>query len=61
MTGSRAPLLYPLVAEAARRVDANAVGLVDVGCAAGLSLALDRVRIAYDTGQVLGDRPPRSR
>jgi len=25
MTGSRAPLLYPLVAEAARRVGANAV------------------------------------
>jgi len=55
MTGSHAPLLYPLVAEAARRVGANAVGLVDVGCAAGLSLALDCVRIAYDTGQVLGD------
>src|ERR671936_2482331 len=34
----RCPVLYPAIAEAARRVGANAVGLIDVGCSAGLNL-----------------------
>jgi hypothetical protein len=51
----RCTVLYPAVAEAARRVGANAVGLIDVGCSAGLSLNVDRVGITYDNGQSLGD------
>jgi hypothetical protein len=39
----------------ARRVGANAVGLIDVGCSAGLNLNVDRVGITYSNGQSLGD------
>ncbi|MCE0764415.1 DUF2332 domain-containing protein [Pseudonocardia kujensis] len=48
-------VLYPAVAEAARRVGATAVGLVDVGRSAGLNLSVDRVGITYGTGPALGD------
>ena len=48
-------VLYPAIAEAARRVGATAVGLIDVGCGAGLNLNVDRVGIAYSNGQSLGD------
>lgn len=48
-------VLYPAIAEAARRVGANAVGLIDAGCSAGLDLTVDRVGIAYGNGQSLGD------
>jgi hypothetical protein len=48
-------VLYPVIAEAARRVGANAVGLIDVGCSAGLNLNVDRVGITYSNGQSLGD------
>ncbi|GAA4888100.1 DUF2332 domain-containing protein [Actinomycetospora straminea] len=51
----RATVLHPLVAEAAHRVGADAVGLVDVGCSAGFNLLLDRVAVTYSTGLVLGD------
>ncbi|TWF77657.1 hypothetical protein FHX44_113570 [Pseudonocardia hierapolitana] len=51
----RCPVLYPAIAEAARRVGANAVGLIDVGCSAGLNLNVDRVGITYSNRQVLGD------
>ncbi|MGY1808159.1 DUF2332 domain-containing protein [Blastococcus sp. SYSU D00669] len=51
----RCAVLHPAVAEAAHRVGADAVGLVDVSCSAGLNLFLDRVGIAYGNGQVLGD------
>lgn len=51
----RAAVLYPAVAEAAHRVAATAVGLVAVGCSAGLDLTVDRVGIRYSNGQVLGD------
>jgi hypothetical protein len=51
----RCAVLYPAVAEVARRVGAEAVGLVDVGCSAGLNLNVDRVGIAYSNGQSLGD------
>jgi hypothetical protein len=48
-------VLYPAIAEAARRAGANAVGLIDVGCSAGLNLNVDRVGITYGNGQSLGD------
>lgn len=51
----RCAVLYPAIAEAARRVGANAVGLIDVGCSAGLNLNVDRVGIRYGNGQSLGD------
>ncbi len=51
----RCAVLYPAVAEAARRVGADAVGLIDVGCSAGLDLHVDRVGITYSSGQHLGD------
>ena len=48
-------VLYPAIAEAARRVGADAVGLIDVGCSAGLNLTVDRVGITYGNRQSLGD------
>ena len=51
----RYAVLYPAIAEAARRIDANAVGLIDVACSAGLNLTVDRVGITYSNGQSLGD------
>ncbi len=51
----RCSVLFPAVAEAARRVGANALGLIDVGCSAGLNLNVDRVGITYSNGQRLGD------
>jgi len=48
-------VLYPAIAEAARRLGAKAVGLIDVGCSAGLNLQVDRVGITYSNGQSLGD------
>jgi hypothetical protein len=50
-----APVLYPAIAEAAHRVGADAVGLVDLGCGAGLDLDVARVGIRYGNGQTLGD------
>jgi hypothetical protein len=51
----RCAVLYPAIAEAARRAGANAVGLIDVGCSAGLNLNVDRVAVTYSNGQSLGD------
>jgi hypothetical protein len=51
----RGAVLYPAIAEAARRAGADAVGLIDVGCPAGLNLTTDRAGITYDNGQSLGD------
>jgi len=51
----RCAVLYPAIAEAAHRVGADAVGLVDVACAAGLDLQVDRMGIRYGNGQTLGD------
>jgi hypothetical protein len=48
-------VLYPAIAEAARRVGAHAVGLIDVGCSAAFNLQVDRVGITYSNGQALGD------
>jgi hypothetical protein len=52
----RCAVLYPAIAEAARRAGANTVGLIDVGCGAGLNLNVGRVGITYSNGQSLGDR-----
>ena len=51
----RCAVLYPAIAEAARRAGANALGLIDVGCCAGFNLSVDRVGITYGNGQSLGD------
>ncbi|HKR70947.1 MAG TPA: DUF2332 family protein, partial [Streptosporangiaceae bacterium] len=51
----RCAVLYPAIAEAARRAGANAVGLIDAGCSAGLNLNVDRVGITFSNGQSLGD------
>jgi hypothetical protein len=51
----RCAVLYPAIAEAARRAGAKAVGLIDVGCSAGLNLNVDRVGITYSNGPSLGD------
>jgi hypothetical protein len=51
----RCAVLYPAIAEAARRLGANAVGLIDVGCSAGFNLNVDRVGVTYSNGQSLGD------
>ena len=48
-------MLYPAIAEAARRVGATAVGLIDLLCSAGLNLTVDRVGVTYSNGQSLGD------
>lgn len=50
-----ATVLHPAVAEVAHRVGAAAVGLIDVGGAAGLNLFVDRVGLSYSNGQVRGD------
>jgi hypothetical protein len=51
----RCTVLYPAIAEAAHRAGAPAVGLVDVGCSAGLNLSVDRVGITYCDAQSVGD------
>jgi len=51
----RCAVLYPAIAEAAHRVGASAIGLIDVGCSAGFNLVVDRVGITYDDGPSLGD------
>nr|WP_269328823.1 DUF2332 domain-containing protein [Kineosporia babensis] len=51
----RCAVLYPAVAEAALRVGAGAIALIDVGRAAGLNLNLDRVGLSYSSGRRLGD------
>lgn len=48
-------VLYPAIAEVVRRTEANAIGLIDVGCSAGFNLNVDRVGINYGNGQSLGD------
>jgi hypothetical protein len=50
----RYAVLYPAIAEAARRAGAKAVGLIDVGRSAGFNLNVDRVRITYSNGPSLG-------
>lgn len=51
----RCAVLYPAIAEAAHRVSADSVGLIDVGCSTGVNVIVDRVGITYSNGQSLGD------
>jgi hypothetical protein len=51
----RCAVVYPAIAEAARRAGANAVGLIDVGTSAGFNLNVDHVGITYSNRQSLGD------
>ncbi len=51
----RGAVLYPAIAEAARRACATMIGLIDVGCSAALNLHVDRVGITYSNAQALGD------
>ncbi|MBP2330868.1 hypothetical protein JOF56_011253 [Kibdelosporangium banguiense] len=51
----RQPVLYPAIAEAARRAGATTVGLIDIACSAGFNLNVDSVGITYSNGQTLGD------
>jgi hypothetical protein len=51
----RCAVLHPAIAEAARRVGADAVGLIDVDGSAGLNPHADRVGITYSDGRSLGD------
>jgi hypothetical protein len=51
----RHTVLYPAIAEAAHRMGATMIALIDVGRAAGLNLTVDRVGVTYDNGQSLGD------
>lgn len=51
----RCAVLYPAVAEVARRAGAEAVGLIDLGGSVGLNTHVDRVGIAYGDGLSLGD------
>jgi hypothetical protein len=51
----RCAVLHPAIAEAAHRVGATSVGLIDVGCSAALNLNVDRVGITYSDGRSLGD------
>ena len=48
-------VLYPAIAEVARRTGAGTVGLIDVGCSAGFNLNVDRAAINYGNEQTLGD------
>ncbi|HYH24263.1 MAG TPA: DUF2332 domain-containing protein, partial [Blastococcus sp.] len=51
----RCAVLYPAVAEAARRGGATAVGLVGVASSPGLDSQVDRVGITYSDGRALSD------
>lgn len=48
----RCAVLYPAIAAAAARVGADSIGLIDVGCSAGLNLNVDRVGIDYGATQL---------
>lgn len=52
---ARCAVLHPAIAEAARRVSARTVGLIDISGSAGFNLLADRVGITYSNGQSLGD------
>ena len=52
----RGTVLYPAIGRAAQLARADAIGMVDVGCSAGLNLTVDRVGITYSNGQSLGDK-----
>jgi hypothetical protein len=43
----RCAVLYPAVAEAARRAGGSHVGLIDLSCSTGFNLHLDRIGVSY--------------
>lgn len=51
----RCAVLHPAIAEAADRVGASAIGLVDVDGGVGLNLTVDRVAVRHGDGAMLGD------
>jgi hypothetical protein len=51
----RHTVLRPAVAEAAHRLGAPAVTLIDLGRSAGFHLDVHRVAVTYDDGRTLGD------
>ena len=51
----RCAVLYPAITEAAKRVSADRIALIDIGCSAGLNLNVDHAGIQYDDGLLLGD------
>ncbi|MEU3556073.1 DUF2332 domain-containing protein [Streptomyces fragilis] len=51
----RHTVLRPVVAEAAHRLAADAVALIDLDCAAGFNLDVHRVAVTYGNGRTLGD------
>ena len=51
----RGAVLYPAIAHAVAQLGATRIGLVDVGCSAGLNLSVDRAGITYSNGVFLGD------
>lgn len=48
-------VLHPAIAEAARRVGADAIGLIAMAGSPGLDLVVDRVGITYSDGSSVGD------
>lgn len=48
-------VLYPAIAEAAHRAEADTIALIDVGREAGANLEVDRVGLTYSSGQTFGD------
>jgi hypothetical protein len=48
-------VLLPLVTEAAHRLGAPRIGLIDIGCSAGHNLNTVHATVAYGNGQTLGD------
>ena len=52
----RCAVLYPAVAEAAARLDASRIALIDVGCSAGLNLNVDAYAVTYTPSEhTVGD------
>ncbi|MEE3850149.1 DUF2332 domain-containing protein [Gordonia sp. LSe1-13] len=54
-------VLYPVLAEAAHRMGADDIGVIDVNPGVGLNLHTDRVAITYSTGESLGNSASRVR
>ncbi|MEE4024542.1 DUF2332 domain-containing protein [Gordonia sp. PKS22-38] len=52
-------VLYPALADAAHRLGADDIGVIDVNPGAGLNVHTDRVAITYSTGESLGDSSSR--
>ncbi|WP_238443375.1 DUF2332 domain-containing protein [Salsipaludibacter albus] len=51
----RCAVLHPAIAEAAARVGASTIGMVDLDGGAGLNLTVDRAAVRHGDGGMLGD------